>query len=99
MRKKRWASLVNHLCQGSSTDTASYKKDSVLVCYGTPFVGQFSPFSGVGPGGDWPRGGTGVHRERKTIHHHRPRAKSELWVAKSTVDTQILENTGESYLP
>ena len=28
-----------------------------------------------------------------------PESKVELWVAKSTVHTQILENTGKSYLP
>ena len=28
-----------------------------------------------------------------------PESKIELWVAKSMVDTQILENTGKSYLP
>ena len=28
-----------------------------------------------------------------------PESKIELWVPKSTVDTQILENTGTSYLP
>ena len=28
-----------------------------------------------------------------------PESKIELWVTKSTVDTQILENTGKSYPP
>ena len=34
-----------------------------------------------------------LNKERETIYHHRPRAKSSS-VPKSTVDTQILENTG-----
>ena len=28
-----------------------------------------------------------------------PESKIELWLPKSTVDTQILENTGKAYLP
>ena len=35
----------------------------------------------------------------RKINSSEPESKIELWVPKSTVDTQILEDTGKSYLP
>ena len=32
-----------------------------------------------------------VARKRKTVYLHRPESKIELWILKSTVDTQILD--------
>ena len=43
--------------------------------------------------------GSTQNRERKNYLPPPPESKIELWTSKSTVDIQILENTGKSYLP